>query len=53
MDNGSIIERGTHWELLAANGTYAHMWELQQQEEQTRQLLDGPKAHADAIASPG
>lgn len=36
MDKGSIIERGSHRELLAANGTYAHMWELQQQEEQTR-----------------
>jgi ATP-binding cassette subfamily B protein len=53
MDSGSIIERGTHWELLAADGTYAHMWELQQQEEQTRQLLDGPKAQADIITGPG
>ena len=35
MDKGSIIERGTHRELLAFNGSYAHMWELQQQEEQT------------------
>ncbi len=43
MDKGSIIERGSHRELLAANGTYAHMWELQQQEEQTRlQLVHGP-----------
>jgi ATP-binding cassette, subfamily B, heavy metal transporter len=53
MDSGSIIERGSHWELLEANGTYAHMWELQQQEEQTRQLLDGPEAQADAIAGSG
>lgn len=37
MSKGSIIERGTHRELLAANGAYAQMWELQQQEEQTRQ----------------
>jgi ABC-type transport system involved in Fe-S cluster assembly fused permease/ATPase subunit len=36
MEKGSIIERGTHRELLAVNGIYAHMWELQQQEEQTR-----------------
>ena len=35
MDKGSIIERGTHHELLASNGSYARMWELQQQEEQT------------------
>jgi len=39
MDKGRIIERGTHRELLAANGTYAHMWELQQQEEQTQLKL--------------
>lgn len=39
MDKGYIIERGTHRELLAAAGTYAHMWELQQQEEQTQVKL--------------
>lgn len=33
MDHGRIIERGTHHELLALNGAYAHMWALQQQEE--------------------
>ncbi len=33
MDHGRIIERGSHTQLLTANGTYAHMWELQQQEE--------------------
>jgi len=30
MDHGHIIEQGTHQQLLATNGTYAHMWELQQ-----------------------
>ena len=40
MDKGHIIERGAHRELLAANGTYAHMWELQQQEEQTQLQLE-------------
>ncbi|MCX7183106.1 MAG: ABC transporter ATP-binding protein/permease [Nitrosospira sp.] len=34
MNEGRIIERGNHSELLALNGSYAHMWELQQQEEQ-------------------
>jgi ATP-binding cassette subfamily B protein len=32
MDGGRIVERGTHKELLTANGRYAHMWQLQQQD---------------------
>lgn len=32
MDQGRIIERGTHQALLADGGTYAHMWALQQEE---------------------
>jgi ATP-binding cassette subfamily B protein len=47
MEKGHIIERGAHRELLAASGTYAHMWELQQQEEQTQLKF----AH-DALAPP-
>ena len=31
MDAGRIVERGTHAELLAANGRYAGMWAMQQQ----------------------
>ncbi|MES1982706.1 MAG: ABC transporter ATP-binding protein/permease [Pseudomonadota bacterium] len=33
MDHGSIVERGTHRELLARQGVYAQMWALQQQQE--------------------
>ncbi|MCB1984002.1 MAG: ABC transporter ATP-binding protein/permease [Burkholderiales bacterium] len=33
MENGRIIEQGTHSQLLAANQTYARMWALQQQEQ--------------------
>jgi ATP-binding cassette subfamily B protein len=32
MDQGRIIERGTHRQLLEAGGAYAQMWALQQQE---------------------
>lgn len=32
MHEGHIIERGTHQALLAAAGSYARMWTLQQQE---------------------
>jgi ABC-type transport system involved in Fe-S cluster assembly fused permease/ATPase subunit len=32
LDHGRIIERGTHAQLLAANGAYARMWRLQQQD---------------------
>jgi ATP-binding cassette, subfamily B, heavy metal transporter len=30
MDQGRIIERGTHSQLINAEGHYAHMWSLQQ-----------------------
>ena len=30
MDHGQIVERGTHLELLAANGRYTEMWQMQE-----------------------
>jgi ATP-binding cassette subfamily B protein len=33
LDQGRIVERGTHKELLGRDGAYAQMWALQQQEE--------------------
>jgi ATP-binding cassette subfamily B protein len=29
MDKGSIVESGTHQELLDKNGVYSHMWAVQ------------------------
>ncbi len=34
LEQGRIVERGRHGDLLAAGGSYAQMWALQQQEEQ-------------------
>jgi len=33
LDDGRIIETGTHEDLLALNGAYAELYSLQQQEE--------------------
>ncbi|NOX27327.1 MAG: ABC transporter ATP-binding protein/permease [Gammaproteobacteria bacterium] len=33
MEHGRIVERGTHQELLAMNGSYTRMWQLQQEEK--------------------
>jgi ATP-binding cassette subfamily B protein len=37
MDQGRIIERGTHRALLAQEGHYAQMWALQQEERDQQQ----------------
>lgn len=46
MDHGRIIERGTHAELLRHAGTYAHMWELQQQRNENEGVLLSREAMA-------
>jgi ATP-binding cassette subfamily B protein len=35
LDNGRIVERGSHAALLAEDGRYATMWRLQQREEKS------------------
>jgi ATP-binding cassette subfamily B protein len=39
LDQGTIVERGTHHELLAKHGLYASMWNRQREAEQARELL--------------
>ena len=39
LDQGRIVERGTHAELLARGGDYARMWALQQEESDDTRAL--------------
>ena len=39
LDQGEIVERGTHMQLLAAHGLYAGMWNRQREAEEAREKL--------------
>jgi ABC-type transport system involved in Fe-S cluster assembly fused permease/ATPase subunit len=39
LDKGVIVERGTHYQLLAANGLYASMWNRQREADEARAKL--------------
>jgi ATP-binding cassette, subfamily B, heavy metal transporter len=43
LDQGVIVERGTHAALLARGGLYAGMWNRQREAEMAREIL----AHVD------
>ncbi|MEO5344207.1 MAG: ABC transporter ATP-binding protein/permease [Gammaproteobacteria bacterium SHHR-1] len=42
MEQGRIIEQGSHRELLAQQGQYSRMWALQQEERDRAFLSEGP-----------
>ena len=39
LDQGEIVERGTHFALLAKDGLYASMWNRQREAEEAREKL--------------
>ena len=40
MEKGRIVERGTHADLLAEDGIYAHMWRLQQSGDEESEAIE-------------
>jgi ATP-binding cassette subfamily B protein len=50
LDQGIIVERGTHHQLLAKGGLYAGMWNRQREAEQARELL--ARVEEDAVVAP-
>jgi len=42
LDKGKVREQGTHQSLLEADGLYAYLWQLQQEEEEDKKAKDKP-----------
>ena len=56
LDDGSVVERGRHAELLAKGGQYAAMWARQQEAKQLKETLIedlGEQLAGEALASEG
>jgi subfamily B ATP-binding cassette protein MsbA len=45
LEQGRIVERGRHDELLARGGAYAKLYELQLQDEPAEDIESGPEIH--------
>ena len=45
LSHGSIVERGNHAQLLDAQGEYARMWALQQEENHAKAILEEVTSH--------
>ena len=41
IDNGTIVERGTHEELLSAGGLYSHLYDIQFLHEEEIRIIGG------------
>ena len=48
LDKGSIVEEGTHQQLMAKHGLYAHLHDIQFKENQTASGTFGDDASEDA-----
>jgi ATP-binding cassette subfamily B protein len=50
LDKGTIVERGSHTQLLALRGLYASMWNRQREAQMAREILEEAD---DEAATPG
>jgi ATP-binding cassette subfamily B protein len=53
VEAGKIVERGTHTELLDADGLYAELYNTQYNGGDDSELAEGSGAHVDAVAGQG
>ncbi|GAH15896.1 unnamed protein product, partial [marine sediment metagenome] len=44
LDNGEIVEEGTHEELFAKGNLYTHLYKLQFEPPKSKELLSAPRS---------